>query len=527
MNLPSSRLRRTGSVHALLAGLAAAALAALTAPAGAAVVLPTDFADQLVISGLDQPTSFVFLPDGRVVITEQNTADVELLVNGSLAPSPILHIPDVNTSGGERGLLGVAMDPGWPARPYLYFYFDRTPGNVNYVARWTATGDLSDGSSANLTLGDRYDILTDIPDNASNHNGGTLRFGPDGFLYASVGDDADQCQAQDPTTLQGAILRLDVSGLPAGAGGPPAKFAITPGTNPFAGGNANAGLIYCYGLRNPFRFHVDRWPGRIYIGDVGLSTYEEMDEARPGDNLGWPWREGPLVRAISACPEPGGSGTQTFTDPIAYYLRSSGSWAVIGGPIYRPVSGGAYTFPTLYDGVVFYAEYYHGFIRALKRVNGTWGPLAPVSGQPNATDWATGINNIGDFGLGPDGAIYYAQQFPGSLRRIVYTGTVTGVPDRPTGPTPSIRVGPNPFFAGGAPARVEFAGTGEGEVRIGVWDVTGRRVRSLYTGDPGEAGGATAWDGRDDRGSAVPPGIYYLRVEGPGGAASTRVALLP
>jgi glucose/arabinose dehydrogenase len=510
-----------------LAGLTVVALALAAGPAGAAV-LPTDFADQLVVSGLDQPTSFVFLPDGRVVITEQNTADVELVVNGSLAPAPILHVADVNTSGGERGLLGAAVDPGWPARPYLYFYFDRTPGNVNYVSRWTASGDLTDGSSTNLSLGDRYDILTDIPDNASNHNGGTLRFGPDGLLYVSVGDDADQCEAQDLTSLQGAILRLDVSGLPPGAGGPPAKTAVTPAANPFTGGNANAGLIYCYGLRNPFRFHVDRWPGRIYIGDVGLSTYEEEDEARAGDDLGWPWREGPLVRAVSACPEPGGSGTQSFTDPIAYYLRSSGAWAIIGGPIYRPVSGGAYTFPALYDGAVFYADYYNGFVRAIKRANGTWGPLAAVPGQPNATDWATGIANVGDFGLGPDGAIYYVQQFPGSLRRIVYTGTVTAVPGRPgSGGAPWIRAGPNPFFSGGPPVRVEAAGAGERAVRIGVWDVSGRRVRAVYAGDPGASAATARWDGRDDAGRPVSPGMYYLRVEGPKGGAATRVVLLP
>ena len=104
---------------------------------------------------------------------------------------------------------------------------------------------------------------------------------------------------------------------------------------------------------------------------------------------------------------------------------------------------------------------------------------------------------------------------------------MTGVPDRPAGPTPSIRVGPNPFFAGGPPARVEFRGAGARAVRIGVWDVTGRRVRTLYAGDPGETAGTAAWDGRDDRGGAVPPGIYYLRVEGPEGAASTRVVLLP
>src|SRR6185436_11356626 len=116
-------------------------------------------------------------------------------------------------------------------------------------------GDLTNASDGSLTIDPttRYDILTDIPDNAFNHNGGTVRFGPDGKLYISIGDDASSCQPQNLTILAGKILRLDISALPAGGGGPPAKSLITPADNPYVGNaNANAKLVGYWGLRNPF-----------------------------------------------------------------------------------------------------------------------------------------------------------------------------------------------------------------------------------------------------------------------------------
>src|SRR5262249_11931446 len=156
----------------------------------------------------------------------------------------------------------------------------------NYIAMFTASGDLSSPASSNLALGSRFNIITDIPDNASNHNGGTLRFGPDGMLYASMGEDGDPCGAQDSTRFKGVILRLDVSALPQPGSGPPAKSLIRPATgNPFPATNANAGLTYCYGLRNPFRFHIDAASGRLYIADVGEGTWEEVDEAIGGENF--------------------------------------------------------------------------------------------------------------------------------------------------------------------------------------------------------------------------------------------------
>ncbi len=510
----------------VLAGGAAVA-ACPGSSAEAAPALPTGFADQLVVDGLSQPTSLAFLPDGRVLIAEQRTGAVRLVAGGALSGTPVYTVPDLNASGNEQGLLGVTVDPGWPGRPYVYLYFDRTPGSVIYLARFTASGDLSDPASASLTLGDRHDLITDIPDNAPNHNGGTLRFGPDGMLYVSIGEDADRCAAQDTSSLKGVILRLDVSGVPAGGGGPPARSLLAPADNPFPAGGGNARLIYCYGLRNPFRFHVDRFPGRIVIGDVGENTYEEVDVARSGDDLGWPWREGSYVEAVSACPEPGGSGSGSFTGPIGGYDQTSGSQAVIGGPIYRPVSGGSGTFPAEYDGVVFFAEYYDGFVRALRNDGGGWAPLPAVPGQPDATNWATGVQYVGDFLTGPDGAIWYTKQFPGELHRIAYTLSVTGVEGPGARPGPRLRVSPNPFRPGAEAPTVAVEGGGTGTARLEVFDVSGRRVRVLGAALDAAGAAVIRWDGRGAGGRPVSPGIYFLRLATPAGTASARVVRVP
>ena len=129
-----------------------------------------------------------------------------------------------------------------------------------------------------------------------------MRFGPDGMLYDSMGDDASGCPAQDDATLHGVILRLDVSRLPSTPGGPPTIDVITPADNPqIASGNLNTRLIWAWGLRNPFRFQIDPTNGVLYIGDVGESQFEEIDRAPVGGlNFGWPYFEAFALQAERA-----------------------------------------------------------------------------------------------------------------------------------------------------------------------------------------------------------------------------------
>jgi len=395
-------------------------------PSSAATV-PTGFVDQLVVGGLAQPAGFAFLPDGRILFTEQKTRRIRMIVEGELSTTdPITTLADVQTAGGEQGLLGMAIDPAWPARPYVYVYFDHSGTSTIYISMFTASGDLNDSTSHNLTLGSRYDIITDIPDAAGNHNGGTLRFGPDGKLYASLGEDADYCRAQDSSSLKGVILRFSVDSLPRAGTGPAPKSVLIPAGNPFPGSD-NARLAWAYGLRNPFRFNIDLQTGNLYIADVGQNNYEEVSECAGGENFGWPFREGPLVRTVAGCTEPGGSGNGSFVAPIAYYDRSGFTASVISAGLYRPIAGpNFYNFPVEYDGDYFFIDYYQGFMRRIKKSGSVWITPPPVPGQPDGTNWAAGFVSGSDFQVGPDGALYYLLQFvnfapnSGQLRRMAF-----------------------------------------------------------------------------------------------------------
>ncbi|MBN2490712.1 MAG: PQQ-dependent sugar dehydrogenase [Planctomycetes bacterium] len=395
-------------------GTSAVALLAILLACGsvAAQTFPSGFSHQTLAGGFDQPVGMAFLPDGRILVVEQRTARVKVFAGGLVGT--LGTIPGVNAAGNEQGLLGVAVDPSWPGRPHLYFHHNASNPARIQIVMYSVTGDLTTPSSTNLALDKPFLLLHDIPDNATNHNGGTCRFGPDGMLYVSLGDDASPCAAQDITDLRGTILRLDVSGMPGPGSGPPAKSAITPADNPFRGPNDNARLYWAYGLRNPFRFTIDPATGNLYIGDVGQSQYEELDESTGGENFGWPWFEGPV--RFSSC---GGGSPPPSVPPIASYPNGSGAASIVPFTIYRNRLGGTANLGNAYEGNVFFSDYYQGFVRRLVKNGSTWSPAPPVPGQPTSENWADTVDNV-DALVGPDGAIYYLKQFPGELNRVAF-----------------------------------------------------------------------------------------------------------
>jgi len=522
----------TGPVLSLVAIAAlAAALIMPVRPAHALGTLPTGFTDEAISSGLSQPVGFCFLPDGRALLTEQRTAKIKLVTLSPLATATIFTVPDVIATGNEQGLLGIAPDPGWPARPYLYVYFDHNGTNTIYIRRYTASGALSDPTSTAITLSGPLNLLTDIPDLASNHNGGTLLFGLDGKLYASLGDDAiNHCNAQDLTILSGKIIRLDCSALPDTGSGPVPKSLITPSDNPFAADtSANARLVYEFGLRNPFRFTIDPRTGLLYVGDVGENSWEEYDEGLSGDNFGWPRREG-------FHPDPLGLTCGIDgKDPIAEYQHAGGSYAIIGGPRYRLRSGpGAVNdFSADYDGDCFFCEYYGGWIRRIHHTpQGPWVIAAQAPGQPTSTEWATGLGAISQINVGPDGALWYLKQFDvpfsgtGSLRRIKGTPTasVGGAPLAPA--ALALHASPNPGHAPGNIA-IDYALPAGGTISLAIYDIAGKRITTLATGMKAAGSYRADWNGLDSRGQDVAPGVYFARLETASGASlSSKLALV-
>jgi glucose/arabinose dehydrogenase len=518
-------VRRSPRPPRALRALLVVATLALATPARGQLTMPPDFVDDLILGGITEPVGIAFLADGRLLFTERTNARIRLIVNGAIAATdPMVTVPNVRTTGGEQGLLGIAADPGWPARPYLYIHYDYSGSATIRISRYTAGGDLTFTGNGSLTIdpATRYDILTDIPDNASNHNGGTLRFGPDGMLYISLGDDASACQGQNLTVLAGKILRLDISALPAGGGGPPAKSLITPADNPYVGNaNANAKLVGFWGLRNPFRFGMDTVTGSLVIGDVGLSTQEELSHVTAlGRNLQWPIYEGE-VQGPGTC---AGVDSTTFTDPILVYGRTQGQ-AVNGGVIYRRPAIGANRFPAEYDGDIFYTDFYSSWVRRVKQTGGTWAH-EPTAGQPNATDWATGGTFVSDWLTAPDGSLWYCRMLApggGQLRRVRYTG-VTSVPPPPVPPVEFRAPFPSPSSADVA---FEYTLGAESAVQLVIYDLRGRRVRDVF-GPVAQGPGPhrLAWDGRDRAGRVAGAGIYVAALTVGGERFERRFALV-
>ncbi len=517
-----ARLEARFRVRALIL-LGVGALVIGARPSRAAISLPDGFRDEIVVGGLDAPTSFAFLPDGRVLVTEQNTGRVRLIVNGHLAASdPVLTVPAVEPFG-ERGLLGIAVDPLWPLRPYVYVMFTHTGGH-EAILRYRAIGQLADPNGESLTLGAPLTIIDDIRDEYAVHNAGCLRFGLDGCLYASVGDDEVFCDAADSSSLRGAILRLRVDRLPSAGGPQVARAEITPPDNPFVTSpNVNARLVWAFGFRNPFRFQFDPALGTLIAGDVGDQQFEEMDEVGKGEFMGWPWLEGNYPRPRPECPDTLDRAAasrrplavEQHLDPVGYAIISAG--------IYRPAHGGANNWPLEYDtprGEIFYGQYYQGYLRRLTWDGAAWVRAPAVTGQPNSDDWATGLVSSVDFLDGPDGSLWWLAQFDpsfddvsGSLHRILYVTPSSSAGDPPISAGESLGALPNPF-ASSVLLIFRLAGSSPGEVSI--YDLCGRRVRTIFRGALASGTSRMSWDGRDDRGREAGAGVYFARIERPG-----------
>ena len=507
-----------------------------------AQVVPTHFADELVVGGLDVPVAMEFLPDGRLLVAEQLSARVRLIVNGAVSTTnPVFTVPNV-IAGGEQGLLGLALDPQFPQRPYLYTHQTDNGGFVR-LSRWKIAGDLAFTGDGHLTVdpATRRDLIADAPNNASNHNGGTLHFGPGGYLFVSLGEDATPCAAQDLVTLRGKILRIDVRKLPDGPGSS-WRAQIAPDDNPFAASpDSNAKLVYANGLRNPFRFQVDAIGQRLVIADVGQALYEELDlldaTADPGviptdgrgiagANFGWPWKEGDSDYDVCVGSPP------SIVAPVAVFDRTSMvSASLVSAGAYRSSTPDTTRWPVEYHGNLFFSEYYGGTLTRLVPQGAGWVIPPAVPGQPNAKSWGTGFQRISDWRVGRDGSLWYTRQYKGSFRntgaigRIAWRGgAVTDV----TAPAPPGRElvlssRPAPARAG---ATISYALDAPVSPPLRLYDVRGRLVRT-FDAPAGSSGRfELRWDGAGDDGRPVPSGLYWARIEHGGRVATCRIALL-
>lgn len=301
-----------------------------------------------IANGLHAPL-FLTSPPGdltRAFVVEQD-GRIRIIRNDALVPTPFLDISDRISSGGERGLLGLAFHPQYATNGRFVLYYTNPAGDIRIVSyKVTANPEVADPASEQLLLA--------IPHpNFSNHNGGMVGFGPDGLLYAGVGDGGSggdpNGNGQNRNVLLGKLLRLDVNG---------AGQASVPADNPFVGQAGVRPEIWSYGLRNPWRFSFDRVTGDLYIGDVGQNSREEIDVSTDqtdfgrGLNYGWKIMEG------TACFSPSvGCNKTGLIQPILDYGHDDGC-SVTGGYVYRGSLA-----PAL-RGHYFYADYCNGWVRS-------------------------------------------------------------------------------------------------------------------------------------------------------------------
>jgi glucose/arabinose dehydrogenase len=341
----------------------------------AGATLPGGFTETQVTGGLNRPTAMAFAPDGRLFVCLQG-GQLRVIKNDVLLPAPFLTVS--TDSSGERGLLGLAFDPAFHTNNYVYVYYTTgvTPKR-NRVSRFRANGDVAVTNSEVVIL-----ELNNLS-GATNHNGGAMHFGPDGKLYIAVGENANSSNSQTLANLLGKILRINADGS-------------IPSDNPFF--NTASGVnraIWAYGLRNPFTFAFQPGTNRMFINDVGQSTWEEINDGIAGSNYGWPNTEGPTTNP-------------NFRGPIYAYGRSpssTGGCAITGGAFYNPPTT---QFPSNYVGKYFFADFCSGWIRLLNPANNT------------ATGFATGIANPVDLQVSADGSLYYLARGAGALYKIRY-----------------------------------------------------------------------------------------------------------
>jgi glucose/arabinose dehydrogenase len=387
---------------------------------------PPGFRQEVVAGGLDLPTTWVQAPDAAVQYVGQKAGVIRVVRNGQVLATPLVDLRGRVNDGGDRGLMGMALHPSFASNGYLYLaytYQDPTLAESDWrqtqrVTRITVRGDVADPASEVVVLGrvtgaacyDAPRTADCIPAARPVHTIDDLAFDGAGALWVSIGDGAapgysraEADRAQDLAVLAGKLLRVDATtgrGLPG---------------NPFfdpQAPDANAGRVWAYGLRNPFRFTFHPTTGIPYVADVGADRFEEINVVRAGGNYGWPCYEGhnpvPENAERTVCRTLRDAGAPVLAPAVAYG-RDQGI-SITGGVFYT-----GRTYPADYAGTYVYGDY-GGYLRRQAFTDGR-----PTGGAVSFVDKAVAGAPV-QIRMGPDGNIWYLSIYPGELRRVVYTG---------------------------------------------------------------------------------------------------------
>jgi glucose/arabinose dehydrogenase len=367
-------------------------------PPGQSVSFRDDLNLTLFADGLDRPLLLLPEGDGGPLLVVEQSGRIWGLEGGQKSATPFLDISDrVGTCHFEQGLLGAAFPPDYATSRRVYVAYTDKPCEKSGGKDWKGDLRLSRfkvGATADAAT---EETLLKISEPYRNHNGGNVAFGPDGYLYLGVGDGGDHGDphgnGQNPKTLLGTILRLDVSG--------PSGYTIPP-DNPFKGSSVGRDEVYIYGVRNPWRFDFNWTTGDLWIADVGQDKYEEVNHLRAGSiagaNLGWSLFEG--NHRFRSGPAP-----PNLVYPVAEYDHDEGRCSITGGPFLEstPIPG--------LSGAYLYADFCSGRMWALR------------AGASTQALMDTGLQVTG-FGTDRDGNIFLTH-WDGSVHQLVHSPTTS------------------------------------------------------------------------------------------------------
>ena len=311
-------------------------------------------------------------PGGRVFVVELSGLVLLFNLDGSDESTIIDLSSRVVSTGGEKGLLSVELDPDFTDNGFLYAYYTLPDAPFSQLSRFTVTNDTADFFSEVLIL--------QIDQHSANHNGGSVRFGPDGMLYLSLGDGGGagdpQEHGQNLGTLLGTVLRIDVSATSSES-----PYEIPP-DNPFIAAADARPEIWAYGLRNPWRMAFDSVTGNLWLADVGQSSFEEVNVIERGGNYGWNTLEG------NACFDPPANCNDASTvAPVVTYTHADGC-SITGGVVYRG------DVATIF-GDYLYSDFCTGTV---------WAVDAATPGAPRVLT-ETDLS-VASFGVDGDGEVY-------------------------------------------------------------------------------------------------------------------------
>jgi glucose/arabinose dehydrogenase len=392
---------------------------------------------QSFATGFSSPVEIANAGDDRLFVVQQTGIIKILNANQTTNPSAFLNISSLLSTGGERGLLGLAFHPNYATNGYFYVNYTNTSGST-VIARYSVST-----ANANLANSGSAMIMLTIAQPFSNHNGGTLRFGPDGYLYIGMGDGGSGGdpgnRAQNKNVLLGKMLRIDVdSDTPYGI----------PSTNPYASTDGSD-EIWAIGMRNPWKFSFDTVDGNLWIADVGQENVEEINKVAVGDggyNFGWRCYEGNSPYETTGC-----AAQNTMTFPFTTYSSAggSGNCSITGGYVYRGT-----TYPN-FVGKYFFADYCSDKIGMVSDT-GTIAYSATLTGGGFTT-----------FGINSSNDLFIASQGNGVVYKVIDTSL--GVDE----------VNKTAFTIYPNPASDVFSirsQNGEFPVQLTVFDISGKKL---------------------------------------------------